>query len=172
MAGRRKLRRGIYLLPTAFTTGNLAIADIRVWGGVAGVVTSAPQPQSSGAGQIELTFRVSPNTDNDPNQFDTVWKYKGAILDGSSWNRYDGNNLNSLPFLLGDEQTFGFFAERRFHQLAEGGQPTGAAGEQRRATALDGFERVLSLVAAEIRTGKWNVEGFCYFCHGERSKFR
>ena len=94
----------------AFTAGNLAISDIRVWGGFPGVVTSAPQPTSPGNGQVELSFHVSPNIDNDPNQFDAVWKYKGAILDANSWNRYDGNNINSLPFLLGERGKGLFFS--------------------------------------------------------------
>ena len=83
-----------------FTTANLAIHDLRVWGGSAGIVTDKPQP-SGGNGQLELTFRVTPDLNNDPNQFDLAWKYAGPILKANSWNRYDGNSVNNLPFLLG-----------------------------------------------------------------------
>ena len=86
----------------AFTTGNLAIDDVRVWGGTAGVVTNAAQPSSAGNGDIELALRASPDKSGNANQFDWVWHYVGPVLDASSWNRYDGAASTILPFLLGE----------------------------------------------------------------------
>lgn len=82
------------------TRSNLAIQDLRVWGG--GAVTNGGQPLSAGAGTVEYTFRAKPNIEGDPNQFDLVWRFKGGILNLFPWARYDGNNFTVLPYLLGE----------------------------------------------------------------------
>lgn len=96
-----------------FTTRNLAIEDLRVWGGDAGVVAQAAQPNGSNSA-VQLSFRTMPDFNNVVDQYELIWRYSGPILTSQPWNRYDGNAIDKLPFAIGARGKGLYFEVRNF----------------------------------------------------------